>query len=116
MNPWIYLVIGGIFETIWAITLKESNGFSDPFWDIVTCVFVLSSIYLLNVGLEKGLPTGLGYAVWAGMGAIGSFIVGIVAYGDALTAIRCLLAALIIIGAMGIELKAGTANDPIEVE
>ncbi len=75
---WIYIFIGGIFETIWATTMSLSNTFTDPFWTVVTIVVLPVSVILLYKALDKGLPTGPSYAVWVGIGAIGAVIVSII--------------------------------------
>ena len=78
MTPWIWILVGGVFETVWALSMKMSDGFSNIPWTIVTLVFIFLSVYFLNSGMKRGLPVGGGYAVWVGVGAIGSIVMGII--------------------------------------
>ena len=74
---WLYIFIGGVFETLWATTMSFSNTFTDPFWTVVTIVILPISVIFLYKALDGGLPTGPSYAVWVGIGAIGAVIVSI---------------------------------------
>ena len=73
---WLWILLGGVFETGWASGMKMSNEFTDIPWTIATLVMIVISVLLLNKGLKAGLPMGPCYAVWVGIGAIGSIIVG----------------------------------------
>lgn len=74
---WLYIFIGGVFETLWATTMSFSNTFTDLFWTVVTIVILPISVIFLYKALDGGLPTGPSYAVWVGIGAIGAVIVSI---------------------------------------
>jgi len=74
---WLYIFIGGVFETLWATTMSFSNTFTDLFWTAVTIVILPISVIFLYKALDGGLPTGPSYAVWVGIGAIGAVIVSI---------------------------------------
>ena len=74
---WLYIFIGGVFETLWATTMSFSNMFTDLFWTAVTIVILPISVIFLYKALDGGLPTGPSYAVWVGIGAIGAVIVSI---------------------------------------
>ncbi len=105
LNPWIYILIGGALETLWATTLKLSNGFTEPLWIVATLVFLLVSMLFLNRGLHHGLPVGSAYTVWVGIGAVGSIAVGVLYFGDSLTILKALFLALIIGGVVGLQHK-----------
>ena len=105
LNPWLWILAGGVFETTWALAMKMSDGFTDILWTVVTLAFLFTSVYFLNSGLKRGLPVGGGYAVWVGIGAIGSIVMCIIIFGESLQLTRLLFAAIIIIGIIGVELS-----------
>lgn len=113
VSPWLWILVGGIFETVWALAMKMSDGFSNILWTAVTLGFLFLSVYLLNLGMKGGLPVGGGYAVWVGVGAIGSIVMGIIIFGESLAPMRLLFAAIIIVGIIGVEL---TTNPEPEEE
>ena len=94
---WILLFIAGALETVWALALKESQGFTRIGATLVFVVAGLASIVLLALAL-RDLPVGTGYAVWTGIGAVGAAIAGIVLLGESAAAGRLLPIALIAIG------------------
>jgi len=114
ISPWIFILIGGVFEIIWAISMKFSNGFTDILWTINTLVFLGLSVYFLNSGLKRGLPVGGSYAVWVGIGAVGSIFMGVILFSESLEPIRLMFAAVIIIGIIGTELTCRPEEDRIE--
>lgn len=77
MNPWIWIVAGGVFEAMWAVTLNLSDGFAVLSWTAVTIAITLVSMWFLNRGLAEGVPVGAGYAVWTGCGTVFSVIAGL---------------------------------------
>lgn len=95
---WIALVIAGVFEVVWAAAMKQSHGFSRLGPSIVTILAMLVSFGLLAWSMRV-LPLGAAYTIWTGIGAVGSFIVGIVLLGEALTTGR-VIAALLIVGGL----------------
>lgn len=104
---WIYLVIAGLFETVWAVSLKYSEGFS-KFWpSAITVVAMALSIYLLAIAL-KSLPLGTAYTVWTGIGAIGAVIYGMIMFDEPKDILRILFVMMIIAGIVG--LKAITVS------
>ena len=103
-NPWIPVLVGGLFETVWAYTMKLSHGFTDPLYAALTLIFLFTSTGLLNIGLKLGLPVGTGYAVWVGIGAIGSVVTGILVFGDMLSMVGFFFLALLIVGVIGMNL------------
>jgi len=94
---WIILVVAGLFETVWALALKESQGFSKLTPTIVFLVTLVTSMALLAVALRE-LPVGTGYAVWTGIGAVGAAVAGMVWFGDPAVAGRIVPIGLIAIG------------------
>ncbi|MGK5077497.1 DMT family transporter [Janthinobacterium sp. HLX7-2] len=94
---WILLFIAGIFEVVWAYSMKLSEGFSKPIPSLVTLVMMIASFGLLSFAM-RSIPLGTAYTIWTGIGAIGAFIVGIVALGEQLSFMRVCAAILIVCG------------------
>lgn len=94
---WIVLFVAGLFETAWALALKQSDGFSRPGPTVLFVVTLVASMVLLAVAL-RSLPVGTGYAVWTGTGAVGAAVAGMVLLGEAATLGRILPIGLIAIG------------------
>jgi len=94
---WLILIIAGVFEVIWAFAMKQSMGFTRLWPSIITLVAMIASFGLLSWSM-RALPLGTAYTVWTGIGAVGAFIVGIVALGEAASALRLLAAVLIVSG------------------
>lgn len=99
---WIFLVIAGIFEIVWAIGLKYSDGFTKPRASLFTIAAMLISFYLLSVAL-KTIPVGTGYAVWTGIGAVGTAILGIILFNEPRDAARIICIMLIVAGIAGLK-------------
>lgn len=100
---WIYLTIAGLFEVGWAIGLKYTEGFTRLLPSLWTIASMILSIVLLGLAL-KTLPVGTAYAVWTGIGAVGTATLGIVLFGEPATALRLASIALIIAGIVGLKL------------
>lgn len=94
---WLYLFIAGLFEAVWAVAMKQSDGFSRPWPTAVTLVAMLISIVLLGLAM-RSLPVGPAYAVWTGIGVVGAFLAGIFLLGEAATPARLAAFGLIIGG------------------
>ncbi len=94
---WIYLLIAGVLEIVWAYAMKLSDGFSRPWPTAVTLVAMAASFVLLSLSM-KSLPLGTAYMIWTGIGAVGAFVVGILLLGEPASAMRILAAALIVGG------------------
>ncbi|CAM3757993.1 quaternary ammonium compound efflux SMR transporter SugE [Bordetella tumulicola] len=101
---WIILVFAGLFEVVWAIGLKYTEGFTRLVPSIVTVLGMIVSFWLLSTAM-KTLPLGTAYAVWVGIGAIGAFIAGIVLFNEALSAMRVISVLLIAAGLIGLKLS-----------
>lgn len=94
---WMMLILAGIFEVVWAYSMKLSDGFSKLTPSIVTLFFMILSFALLAYAMRT-LPLGTAYTIWTGIGAVGSFLVGIFVLGEPASAMRMLAAVLIISG------------------
>lgn len=101
---WINLLIAGILEVVWAISLKYSNGLTIVMPTIITIIGMIASFYFLSLA-TKTLPIGTAYAVWTGFGAIGTVILGIILFGEQVSFARILFFLLIIIGIIGLKLS-----------
>ncbi len=102
---WIYLFFAGLFEVGWAIGLKYTEGFTKLLPTAGTVASMVVSLGLLGLALKE-LPVGTGYAVWTGIGTVGTAILGIVLFGEPATAIRLGCIALIVAGLIGLKLVA----------
>jgi quaternary ammonium compound-resistance protein SugE len=100
---WIYLIIAGLFEVAWAIGLKYSDGFTRLWPSVWTSTSMLASVVLLGLALRT-IPVGTGYAVWTGIGAVGTAILGIHLFDEPATVMRLLSIGLILSGMVGLKL------------
>lgn len=100
---WLILVIAGLFEVCWAIGLKFTEGFTRLWPTVWTVLAMLVSFWLLGIAM-KSLPVGTAYAVWVGVGAAGTVVLGIVVLGEPANPARLISVALIIAGIMGLKL------------
>lgn len=100
---WMFLLIAGLFEISWAVGLKFSHGFSQIIPSILTVVGMVASFYFLALAL-RNLPLGTAYAIWTGIGTIGTVIFGIILFKEPVTAMRLVCIALIISGITGLKL------------
>ncbi|WP_374667235.1 quaternary ammonium compound efflux SMR transporter SugE [Acinetobacter sp.] len=103
---WIILIFAGIFEIVWAYSMKLSEGFSKLTPSLITLFFMILSFGLLAYAM-KSLPLGTAYTIWTGIGAVGSFLVGIFILGEPATAMRMLAAVLIVSGLVLMKLSSG---------
>ncbi len=100
---WIYLVGAGLCEIFYAAAMPQTNGFT-KLWPSVFCIaFIAASMYLLSLS-TRTIPIGTAYAVWVGIGAIGTAAYGIIALGEDRTVLRLLCFALILSGIVGLKL------------
>lgn len=100
---WLVLVLSGILETVWAIALSRSNGFTRL---VPSLVFLVAAV-LSMVGLAwalREIPVGTGYVVWVGIGAVGTALVGMVAFDEPVTFVRVLCLLLVVAGVVGLKL------------
>ena len=100
---WIILFIAGLFEIGWAVGLKFTEGFTRPIPIVLTAISLVASMGLLGWAV-KSLPLGTAYAVWTGVGAVGTAVVGMVLFKEPATAGRLVCLALIVSGILGLKL------------
>lgn len=99
---WLYLIIAGIFEVVWAMGLKYSQGFAKLFPSLVTLGAMVVSFYLLALA-TKSLPIGTAYAVWTGIGAIGAVLLGMILFNEPVNILRIVFLCLILVGILGLK-------------
>jgi len=102
---WLLLLVAGLLEVGWAIGLKYTEGFTRPWPSIFTRAAMVLSVVLLGLAM-KSLPVGTSYAVWVGIGAVGTAILGMVLFGEPATAGRLASLGLIVAGIVGLKLAS----------
>ena len=102
---WMILAVAGLFETGWAIGLKYTDGFTRPWPTLWTILSMIISLWLLGIAM-KSLPVGTAYAVWVGIGAVGTVILGIMLLDEPANPARLVSVALIIAGIIGLKLAS----------
>ena len=103
--PWILLLLAGLFEIGWAIGLKYTHGFTRLWPSVGTALSMLVSVVLLGLAM-RDLPVGTAYAVWTGIGAVGTVILGIALFNDPANAARLVCVGLIVAGILGLKLTS----------
>jgi quaternary ammonium compound-resistance protein SugE len=103
--PWTLLFFAGLFEVAWAIGLKYTDGFSKLVPSALTVAAMVASVVLLGLAM-KHLPVGTAYAVWTGIGTVGTVILGIMLMGDSAAPLRLVCVGLIVLGIAGLKLTA----------
>jgi quaternary ammonium compound-resistance protein SugE len=106
---WIILFIAGLFEVAWAISLKYTEGFSKLWPSVFTIVCMIISMGLLAYAV-KHLPIGTAYAIWTGIGAVGTAILGIILFNESKELVRIFFILLIVIGIVGLKLFSSQTN------
>lgn len=106
---WFYIFVASIFEICWAVGLKYSNGFTELKPSIFTIITMILSYIFLAMG-SKHLPIGTAYAVWTGIGAVGTAIYGILFFNEPKELIRIFFIFLIVVGIIGLKLSYKTAS------
>jgi quaternary ammonium compound-resistance protein SugE len=102
LNPWVIVAIAGLMETGWALGLKYSAGFTKLVPSVVTIVLALGSFYLLSVAM-KSLPVGTAYAVWVGIGAIGTAVAAVFLFHEPVNLMRVMGVLLILAGIVALK-------------
>lgn len=102
---WTYLCIAGVFEVVWVISLKYTDGFSRPLPSVVTALAMGVSLYLLSQAV-KILPVGTAYAVWTGIGAVGAVVLGMILFAESRDVLRLLCITLILAGIVGLRVAS----------
>ncbi|KIP95769.1 MULTISPECIES: quaternary ammonium compound efflux SMR transporter SugE [Pseudomonas fluorescens group] len=102
---WIILFCAGLFEVGWAVGLKYTDGFTRPLPTALTVAAMAISLGLLGLAMKE-LPLGTAYAIWTGVGAVGTVIAGIILFGESMALIRLASVALIVTGLIGLKMSA----------
>ncbi|QHA90677.1 multidrug efflux SMR transporter [Bacillus sp. N1-1] len=105
---WIYLVIGGLMEVLWAIGLKYSDGFTNPIISLLTILGIVTSFYFFARAL-KYLPVGTAYAIFTGLGAAGTAVIGMVFLNESISLMKIFFIILLISSIIGLKLNAKEA-------
>lgn len=100
---YFWLILGGVFEPVWVLTMKKSKHFKDPKWTLITIFFIILSPFFLSLAMRE-IPVGTAYAVWTGIGAIGATLLGLVLYKESVEKKRLFFIFLIIAGCVGLAL------------
>src|SRR2546427_67099 len=102
---WVYLLVAGLLEVVWAFSMKQSHGFTRLVPSAITIVTMIASFGLLAVAM-RSLPLGTAYTIWTGIGAVGAFLVGITVLGEQVSAMRIGAAVLIVSGLVLMKLSS----------
>ena len=111
VNPWIVLFVAGLFEVVWAVAMDYSEGFTVWYYDIVVVLFLIGSMVLLAKALKLGIPVGTAYAVWTGIGAVGTIVVSVALGNETLTILKTLFVMMIIMGIVGLQVTSVKTKD-----
>ncbi|QPJ62449.1 MAG: multidrug efflux SMR transporter [Candidatus Nitronauta litoralis] len=103
--PWFYLLVAGVLEVVWAYTMKQSHGFSRLIPSLITISAMVASFWLLAVAMRT-IPLGTAYTIWTGIGAVGSFLVGIAFLAEPVSASRIVAMILIVSGLVLMKLSS----------
>jgi quaternary ammonium compound-resistance protein SugE len=103
---WLLLILAGLFEVCWAVGLKYTEGFTRLWPSVGTLTAMVLSVVLLGIAM-KSLPMGTSYAVWVGVGAVGTAILGMVLFGEPATLARIASLGLVVAGIVGLKLSSG---------
>jgi quaternary ammonium compound-resistance protein SugE len=104
---WLILIVAGLFEMLWAVGLKYTDGFTKLLPTLFTLGTMAFSVYLLSVALRT-LPLGTGYPVWVGVGAVGTAIAGVILFQETITPLKLISIALVIAGIAGLKLASAS--------
>ena len=103
---WILIIIAGIMEPLWVYTMERSDNFKNKIWGLLTILVVIVDLYLLSVSMET-LGAGMSYAIWTGIGAVTTFLMGIAIFKESTSWIRVACIFVIIAGIVGLNLVSG---------
>ena len=110
--PWLILIIAGLFETVWAVSMKYSEGLTRLWPSLITAAAMIISLWLLAIAL-KSLPLGTAYTIWTGIGALGTVIYGILIFGESKDLLKIFFVMMILGGIVGLKIvtsKESTAQ------
>jgi quaternary ammonium compound-resistance protein SugE len=100
--PWLILVVSGLLESVWAIALSRSAGFTRPLPTVIFAAALILSMFGLGLALRV-IPVGTGYAVWVGIGAVGTALAGMLLLGESASTLRVLSLLLVVAGVIGLK-------------
>jgi quaternary ammonium compound-resistance protein SugE len=103
--PWFHLIIAGLLEVAWAVGLKQTAGWTRLWPSLITVVLMIASFFFLSLALRT-LPLGTSYAIWTGIGAVGTALIGIFIFDEPRTAARLVCILLIVSGIVGLKLAS----------
>ena len=104
-KAWVFLVMSGILDVAWALSMKKADGFQNTGWSAVSLLLLTAFVYFLTRALQV-LPVGSAYAVWTGIGAAGSAVLGILIFDEPATLMRFFWVVVIVVGTIGLKLSA----------
>ena len=105
LTTWVYIVVAGLLEPCWVICLERSERFKKMSWTAATCIFLFFSLFLLSLAMQE-LGPGTSYAIWTGIGALGTLVAGIILFKEPVTWLRIFFILMIVVGIVGINLTA----------
>ena len=105
--PWLHLIIAGLLEVAWAVGLKQTAGWTRLWPSVITVALMIASFFFLSLALRT-LPIGTAYAIWTGIGAIGTALIGIYIFDEPRTTARLVCILLIISGVVGLKLASSS--------
>ena len=105
-RAWVILFFAGLCEVAWAVAMDYSEGFTVWYFDIIVVIFLILSIVLLSKAIRAGLPIGTSYAVWTGIGAVGTITLSVLLGNETLDALKVLFVAVIICGIIGLQVTS----------
>lgn len=103
--PWLHLIIAGLLEVAWAVGLKQTDGWTRLWPSVITVLLMIASFFFLSLAL-RSLPIGTAYAIWTGIGAVGTALIGIFIFNEPRTTARLVCIVLIVAGIIGLKLTA----------
>lgn len=105
--PWFHLFIAGLLEVAWAVGLKQTAGWTRLWPSVITVALMIASFYFLSLALRT-LPMGTAYAIWTGIGAVGTAFIGLLIFDEPRTAARLVCILLIVAGVVGLKLASSS--------
>jgi quaternary ammonium compound-resistance protein SugE len=105
-TAWAFLLAAGVLDVLWAIAMKYADGYSRIGWSILSLALLAAFVFLLGRSLQV-LPVGTAYAVWTGIGAVGTVLLGAMLFSESLDPLRIGCIALVVIGIAGLKMQAG---------
>lgn len=105
--PWLHLIIAGLLEVAWAVGLKQTDGWTRLWPGVITALLMIASFFFLSLAL-RSLPIGTAYAIWTGIGAVGTALIGIFFFNEPRSTARLVCIVLIVAGIVGLKLSSAS--------